>query len=196
MADDAAAADRELGESSTGTDADAPAEDSDDARSRTPLSADRLAPVIGLVVVVALAGVAGWLGFRAYESHQADQQRRLFVQVGRQAAVNLATIDFHQADADVQRILDGATGQFYDNFSQRSQPFIDVLVRAQSQSVGTVTEAGLESHSGDEAQVLVSVTVRTSNAGAPEQEPRLWRMRLSVQKVGDEAKVSNVDFVQ
>jgi Mce-associated membrane protein len=43
--------------------------------------------------------------------------------------------------------------------------------------------------------VLVAVTVKTSNAGAAEQEPRAWRMRLTVKKVGDEAKVSNVEFV-
>ena len=164
-------------------------------RSRTRISADRLALIIGLVVVVALAGLAGCLGFRAYQSHQADEQRKLFLQVGRQGALNLTTIDFHRADADVQRILDGATGEFYDNFSQRSRPFIDLVTRAQSVSVGTVTEAGLEPQSGDDARVLVAVMVKTSNAGAAEQEPRLWRMRLSVQKVGNEAKVSNVEFV-
>ena len=43
--------------------------------------------------------------------------------------------------------------------------------------------------------MLVAVTVNTSNAGAPEQQPRAWRMRITVQKVGDEAKVSNVEFV-
>ena len=204
MADDAAAAERELSESTTEGDGDtvsdskpaaATAEADDDVRSRTRISADRLALIIGLVVVVALAGLAGCLGFRAYQSHQADEQRKLFLQVGRQGALNLTTIDFHRADADVQRILDGATGKFYDNFSQRSRPFIDLVTRAQSVSVGTVTEAGLEPQSGDDARVLVAVMVKTSNAGAAEQEPRLWRMRLSVQKVGNEAKVSNVEFV-
>lgn len=204
MADDAAPAERELSESTTEGDGDtgsdskpaaATAEADDDVRSRTRISADRLALIIGLVVVVALAGLAGCLGFRAYQSHQADEQRKLFLQVGRQGALNLTTIDFHRADADVQRILDGATGEFYDNFSQRSRPFIDLVTRAQSVSVGTVTEAGLEPQSGDDARVLVAVMVKTSNAGAAEQEPRLWRMRLSVQKVGNEPKVSNVEFV-
>lgn len=204
MADDAAAAERELSESTPEADGDtgsdskpaaATAEADDHVRSRTRISADRLALIIGLVVVVALAGLAGCLGFRAYQSHQAAEQRKLFLQVGRQGALNLTTIDFHRADADVQRILDGATGEFYDNFSQRSRPFIDLVTRAQSVSVGTVTEAGLEPQSGDDARVLVAVMVKTSNAGAAEQEPRLWRMRLSVQKVGNEAKVSNVEFV-
>jgi Mce-associated membrane protein len=37
--------------------------------------------------------------------------------------------------------------------------------------------------------------VKTSNAGAAQQEPRAWRMRITVQKVGDDAKVSQVEFV-
>ena len=154
-----------------------------------------LAMIGGLVAVVVLAGLTGWLGFRAYESHQADEQRKLFLQVGRQGALNLTTIDWQQADADVQRILDSATGTFYEEFEKRAQPFVEVVKQAQSKSVGTIAEAGLESESNDGAQVLVAVTVKTSNAGAPDQQPRAWRMRIFVQKVGDDAKVSNVVFV-
>jgi Mce-associated membrane protein len=116
-------------------------------------------------------------------------------QVARQAALNLTTIDYQHADADVQRILDSATGQFFDDFSKRSQPFVDVVKQAQSKSVGTVTEAGLESEDHDGARVIVAVAVNTSNAGAPQQQPRAWRMRLTVQSVGGDAKVSNVGFV-
>jgi Mce-associated membrane protein len=163
--------------------------------ARKAWSAERLGLVVGLVAVVALAGLGGWLGVRAYHSHQELQRRELFLAVGRQGAINLTTISYTEADTDVQRILDSATGTFYDDFSKRSQPFVDVVKQAQSKSVGTVTEAGLESVSATDAQVLVAVTVHTSNAGAAEQEPRSWRMRISVQKVGDQAKVSNVEFV-
>lgn len=165
------------------------------APAKPPMSHVRLAMIAGLVLVVALAGLTGWLGFRTYQSHQADEQRKLFLQVGRQGALNLTSIDWQQADADVQRILDSATGTFYDDFQKRAKPFVEVVKQAQSKSVGTIAEAGLESESGDGAQVLVAVTVTTSNAGAPEQQPRAWRMRISVQKVGDEAKVANVEFV-
>jgi Mce-associated membrane protein len=171
-------------------------EDYDEAApAKSPMSHVRLATIAGLVLVVALAALTGWLGFRTYESHKADEQSKLFLQVGRQGALNLTSIDWEHADADVQRILDSATGTFYDDFQKRSQPFVAVVKQAQSKSVGTIAEAGLESESGDGAQVLVAVTVKTSNAGAPEQAPRAWRMRISVQKVGDEAKVSNVEFV-
>ena len=175
---------------------DEPGDESDDAaRAKAPMSHVRLATVIGLVMFIGLSAVAAWLGFRAYQSHQAQEQRQLFLQVGRQGALNLTTIDWQHADSDVQRILDSATGKFYDDFSKRQQPFIDVVKKAQSKSVGTITEAGLEFESGDEAQVVVTASVNTSNLGAADQQPRAWRMRISVQQVGGEAKVSNVEFV-
>lgn len=155
----------------------------------------RLALVFGVLAIVALAATCGWLGFRAYQSHQAQAQRQLFLQVGRQCALNLTTIDWEHADADVQRVLDSATGQFYDQFSKRKQPFTEVLKKAQSKSVGTISEAGLESDSGDKAQVLVAVSIKTTNLGATDQAPREWRMRISEEKSGDEVKISNVAFV-
>jgi Mce-associated membrane protein len=153
------------------------------------------AAVIGLVVIVGLATLVGWLGFKAYRLHQAQDQRQIFVEVARQGALNLTTIDWHHGDADVKRILDSATGTFYDDFAKRQQPFVEILKKVQATSKGTITEAGLESESGDEAQVLVSMSVTTSNIGAAEQEPRAWRMRISVQKSGDDVRVSNVAFV-
>jgi len=211
MADDAATPSGEVSESASEAEAtateetletpeDEAVEDFDDAvaeESAEPgMSHLKLATIVGLVVVLALAGLVGWLGFRTYESQKLEAQRALFLQVGRQGAINLTTIDWEQAEADVQRIVDSATGTFYDDFQQRAGPFIEVVKQAQSKSVGTVTEAGLESESDTEASVLVAVTVQTSNAGAAEQQPRLWRMRVTVQDVGDDqVKVSNVEFV-
>lgn len=155
----------------------------------------RQAVIIGLAFVVALGGLCGWLGIRAYQSAQAAQWRAVLVQVARQGAVNLTTIDQAHADDDVKRILDSATGQFYDEFSTRSGPFIDLVKKAQSKTVGTITEAGVESIGANEGQVLVAVSVTTTNKGSQDDRPRFWRMRLTVTKTGDGAKVSKVDFV-
>lgn len=183
---------------------DSPTEDVEDSPEAKPdadadadetVRSHRIAYAVVAAVVVALAALTGWLGFRAYEAHRVLDQRELFLQVGRQGAVNLTTIDFAEADADVQRILDSSIGGFRDDFAKRSQPFVDAVKQARSKTVGTVTEAGLESSSDDGAQVLVAVTVQTSNAGAPEQEPRSWRMRVTVEKTDDGARVSGVEFV-
>lgn len=156
----------------------------------------RLATIAGLIAVVALAGLTGWLGYHAQKSRALDEQRQVFLQVGRQGALNLTTLDFEHIDADVQRVLDSATGTFYDDFQQRAASFADVVKQVKSKSVGTVSSAGLvEPNTPTEAQVLVAVTVKSDIAGQPEQPLRSWRMRITVQKVEDETKVSNVEFV-
>ncbi|MCV7385258.1 mammalian cell entry protein [Mycolicibacter longobardus] len=165
-----------------------------DVPAQQRFSRIRVLAVAGLVLL-ALAGALGWLGHRDHQVRQAQAQREQFVQVARQAAINLTTISYTQADADVQRIIDSATGAFQDDFSQRSQPFLDVVKRAQSESEGTVTEAGLESVDDDRADVLLAVSVRTSIAGTAQPEPRRWRMRISLQRTDDGTKVSNLVFV-
>jgi len=151
---------------------------------------------VSVAIIVVLVGLGGWLGFRVHQDHQVQAQRNLYVQVARQTAINLTTINYTEVDADIKRVLDSATGAFHDEFQNRSQPFVEVIKKVQSKSEGTVSEAGLLSSTKDQAQVLVAVAVKTSMAAAPaDQEPRRWRMRLTVDKTGDTAKVSKVEFV-
>lgn len=151
---------------------------------------------VSVAVIVALVGLGGWLGFRVHQDRQEQAQRNLYVQVARQTAINLTTINYTEVDADIKRVLDSATGAFHDEFQNRSEPFVEVVKKVQSKTEGTISEAGLLSYTKDQAQVLLAVAVKTSMAGAPaDQEPRRWRMRLTVDKTGDGAKVSNVEFV-
>jgi len=194
------------GEKTAETDARTEAAGDDDAeaildedRSEVP-SGRRINPAVqaigvGLAVVVALAALVGWFEYLAYTSHQRADRRAEYISAGTQEAVNLTTVDWQQPDKDVQRILDGATGQFYDEFSQRDQPFVDVVKQTQAKTVGSVTAAGLESESPDSANVLVAVNVKTETAAQPKPSPRNWRMRLIVQRVSGQLKVAKVEFV-
>ncbi|OBK16455.1 MnhB domain-containing protein [Mycobacterium asiaticum] len=184
-----------ISEANEDADIDAPdVEDVADEVPRRRLSGDRKALIAAGLVVAALTGLTGWLGWGAYQQHQAQVKRNLFVQVARQGAVNLTTIDHTEIEADVQRILDLATGAFRDDFEHRSRPFMELVKAAQSKSEGTVVDAGLESEHGDSAQVLVAVAVKSRTAGG-EEAPREWRMRIEVTSVGDDARMSNVVFV-
>jgi Mce-associated membrane protein len=174
---------------------DGPPDGAPDLAVDSPAPSVRRAMLLGAAIVVSLSVLVGWLGFRAYQAHQERALQSQLLQTARQGALNLTTIDWQHVEGDMQRILDGATGQFRDEFASRSQPFVEAVKQAKSTSVGTITEAGLESEEGGHARVLVAVAVKTSNAGAPEQDPRAWRMRITVQKDGDQAKVSNVEFV-
>ncbi len=199
-ADDLAAADlEEAGTESEMAEVDAGADNEPSAESEKPkkvISAPRRAIIFGLMVVISLATLLCWFGFRVHQAQQTQAARSAFLQVARQGALNLTTIDWRHADADVRRILDSATGEFHNDFTKRSQPFVEVLQQAKATTVGTITEAGLESLTGDTAQALVAVSVQTSNAGEADPVPRVWRLRITVQRVGDQVKVSNVGFVQ
>ncbi|WP_458316934.1 Mce protein [Mycolicibacterium brisbanense] len=163
--------------------------------ARPRLSQVRLAALAGAVVVVVLAAATGWLGFRAVQTHLADEKRQMFLDAGRQAALALTNVDWEHAADDVARVLDSASGQFYDDFERRSQSYLAVVKQAKSKSVGTITGSALVSASDTDARVMVAVTVNSSNAGVADR-PRYWRMVLTMQQNPDAPKVSNVDFIQ
>ena len=170
-----------------------------DAMAHIPAPARRSTLPLGLVVVsvliVGLGCLAAWWGCQTLQAQRADQQRAAFLAAGRQAAEDLTTIDYTAVDANIKRILDASTGIFYDEFHKNAQGFVDVVTNAKSKSDGSVTAAGIETISGDTAQILASVSVKMTNTGAPEQQPRLWRMRITLQRRPNGTKVSNVGFV-
>lgn len=168
----------------------------DDSRPTRLLTPARSGIAIMVVVFLAMGSIAGWMALRVQHAQQAAHQRDQFLQIARQEALNLTTIDWQHADSDVQRIVDAATGRFHDDFADRSGPFVEAVKQAKSKSVGTITAAGVESAAGNEAQVLVAVGVKTTTDGQPSVEPHAWRMRISLQRVAGDVKVSRVEFVE
>lgn len=155
----------------------------------------RRALIAGLIGVVISAGLLGWLGFRAEAAHSAATQREMFLQAARRTALDLTTVDYQDPQGDVQRVLDSATGEFYERFAKRAPLLIETVTRERSQAVSAVSEAGLEWQSGDEAQVLVAISVASKHLGGLDLRPHELRMRLTVQRMGKQAKVSDVEYV-
>lgn len=150
------------------------------------------AAIAGLAI---LAALTGWLGWRDVDVRRAESMREQMLAAGRAGLLALTTIDHQQVDADVQRILDASTGEFRDDFARRAESFKEAARTAQSKSVGTVTEAAVESAEGDQGRVLVALTVMTSNRGAAERRPKFWRTRVTVSRESGEFKVAAVEFV-
>jgi Mce-associated membrane protein len=163
--------------------------------TQPPAQVQRIALITGVLAAVVLAALVGWLGFRSYESGQRDAHRSLFLRAAQDVAVDLSSVDAEHVDADAQRIQDSAIGTFADSFGHHKRDYIDTAKQTHARSQGTVTDAGLESQSGDQGRVLVAVTVKTTDRAGVEQEPEFFRMRITVQKVGDGAKISDVAFV-
>lgn len=157
----------------------------------------RTSAVASLLMLAVLAAPGAWFGYRLHQNQALDTARELTLSTARQGAINLTTIDYEHVDSDTQRILRSATGTFYNDFQGRALAFTDFIRKTQSRTEGKVTEAAVESVNGTEARVLVALSVTTTTAGGtPDDKPRSWRMRITVQKDGEGTmKISNVEFV-
>ncbi|MDG4668138.1 Mce protein [Mycobacterium sp. 236(2023)] len=164
-------------------------------RLRWSMPPHRIALLFGLGALAGVAAVCGWVADTYHDQHVADQQEAAYLQTARQGALNLTTIDWQHADTDIARILDVSTGQFRDDFSARAQDFTTVVKQTQSRTEGTIVDAGIESETPTGAQVLVAINVTSTQGNQPEQRSRGWRMRILVERDGENAKIANVEFV-
>lgn len=165
------------------------------AQPRSIWRSTRLTVAAGVVLVLLLGSLTAWQGWLTYQTHRQQEMDEALLRAARQGVLNLTTIDYNKVDSDVARVLDSSTGSFRDDFQQRAQPFAEVVKQAKSVSVGSITEAALESSSATQGQALVAVSVKTSDASGAEQQPRMWRMRVAVDQTDQGIKISNVEFV-
>jgi Mce-associated membrane protein len=156
-----------------------------------------LAPYVAVTAIAALLAVAGYMVF----AHQraADDRRHSaeFAAAARQSVLNLMSIDHATAAESAQRVLDGSTGKFKANFEETVGDFVTVLQEEKITTRATVNDAAVESMTADSAVVLVSATSRREGPDAPadQQEPRLWRIVVTMEREGDQIKMSGVEFV-
>ncbi|MBH0119324.1 hypothetical protein ACWDUD_15080 [Rhodococcus sp. NPDC003382] len=147
------------------------------------------------VLIVALIAAGVWLLIDRQSSNERDERRQAYLQAARQTVLNLTTIHSDTADADVQRLLDGATGDFKAEFEGREGPFVEVVQKAGVDTNGEVIEAGIQTEDGACTSSLVASRMMVSNAGQPEPSPRDFRLRVTICDEGGRLLASKVEFV-
>lgn len=171
------------------------------ATPKPPVSASIWSQVIPAVLTaVGAAGLLMLTGFMVWQHGRAvDHRERAaeYAAAARQNVVNLMSIDYATAKDSVQRVLDGSTGKFRDNFAQTADDFVKALQDEKIVTKAEVNDTAVESMTGDSAVVLVSATSRREGPAAPkdQQQPRVWRVVLTLQRDGGQIKMSGVDFV-
>jgi|SRR6202045_1254882 len=155
-----------------------------------------------IAAIAAVVGICAFAGFSAYtvlqhrDATRHQQRDAAFVAGAKQGVLNMISLDFNKAKADVQRVIDGSTGEFKTDFQQRANDFISVVIQSKAVTEGTVHGAALESVNGDSAVVLVSATSQVTNSPPGKDEPpRMWRLRVTVAEVGGQYKMSKVEYV-
>ncbi|WP_063814751.1 hypothetical protein [Nocardia fusca] len=150
--------------------------------------------VAGMIVVAALAVS----GFSIWNHHRIGvQQARedAYLEAARQGVLALTSMDSGRAADDVRRVLDRSTGAFRTDFQTRSEDFTKVVEQSQVATQGEITAAAVESMTDESALVLVSAVSRITNSAGAQQEPRVWRLSVTVTRDGPDPKMSKVEFV-
>ncbi|MGB7235328.1 MAG: hypothetical protein WBD41_05020 [Rhodococcus sp. (in: high G+C Gram-positive bacteria)] len=194
--DDAPAADTQTEDGSAPADW---AAESDSESVDSALDPHRRLHRIALAVAVLAIGTLGTATAVLLNEHlqsnatMALEQR--YLQAARQGVLDLTTISAATVDDDVARVLERSTGTFRDQFEERSDDFVAVAQQADVTATGSITEAGIESADGNAARVLVSATSSVTNSSGAQEEPRVWRLRITLENGGGSILMSDVEFV-
>ncbi|MFC4124459.1 hypothetical protein [Nocardia rhizosphaerae] len=180
-----------LGGAISTTEPDAPDSAGDARRSPGPV----LALAAAIVLVLALIVGAGFAAFTAHSANRDEDLRAQYTETARQAVLNLTTIRADTAEADIDRILAVASGDFKTEFDGRVDPFTEVVKQANVVSTGEIAESGIVTADDESAQVLVAAKQTVSNNGSPEPQARQYRFRITVSNDDTGMTVSKVEFV-
>ncbi len=154
------------------------------------------ATMAAIVLTIGFAAASTYMVLQHRDANQRQKREAAFVAGAKQGVVNMISLDFTKAKADVQRVIDSSTGQFRDEFQQRSNDFISVVEQSKAITEGTVNAAALESVADTSAVVLVAATSRVTNSPPGKDEPpKIWRLRVTVADDGGKYKMSKVEYV-
>jgi Mce-associated membrane protein len=152
----------------------------------------------GLVVLViaGLLSVTGWMLWEHRKAADERHQTAEYSAAARQGVVNLMSMDYTQAKESVQRIIDGSIGKFKNNFQDTSQDLIKALQDSKMITKVTVNDTAVEGMDDETATVLVAATSHREGPDAPkeDQQPRVWRIVVTLERDGGQIKLSDVEF--
>ncbi|MBV8349917.1 MAG: hypothetical protein JOZ49_21085 [Mycolicibacterium sp.] len=155
----------------------------------------RVALGLTVVLIIGLLAVSGVMMWQHHRAAAARHRSAEFAAAARQGVVSLMTMDFNHGKDDVQRVIDNSTGQFRDDFQSRADDFIKAMQESKAVTKVTVNSSAVKSMSDNTADVLVYATSEVTNAAGAQNEPRAFRLNVSMARDGGQIKMSNVELV-
>lgn len=148
----------------------------------------RWAAALAVVLSVALAG---WGIARWYDAsgHTTDAD---YEQAATDRVTMLLSPDYRQPGR-AQRILAGATGEFYDEFAQSADAYTKFVKSRGTVAEGTVDGAAISGRTPGRATVLVAATVRFT--GAQDERSQSFRLRVLLADSDGGPKLATVQYL-
>ena len=143
------------------------------------------------VASFAVSGVLGWMWWQERQVTRAGQQAQ-------QAAVKyaeiLTSVDSNKVDENFNQVLDGATGEFKDMYSQSSMQLRQLLIDNKAAAHGVVAESAIQSASKSKVVVLLFVDQSVSNTSVPDPRIDRSRIKMTMEYVDGRWRTSKVEL--
>lgn len=152
-------------------------------------------------VIGALAGVAGGLltatgilGWQVWQQHQIASASKEAQRAAVSYAQVITSIDSNKVDENFKDVLDGATGEFKDMYSQSSVELRQLLIENKATAHGVVVDSAVQEASKNKAIVLLFVDQSVSNAKLPDPRIDRSRMKMTMEKVDGRWRASKIEL--
>lgn len=168
------------------------------SRSRRLGRPGRKTVTVGVGLLLALASL-GSSGYMLWHHHTLMHKRQLiheFAAAARVGVTTLMSIDAQHAEEDLQRIIDGSTGELKDQISVTASLLVKQAQDAKVSSKTTVEAAAVESATDDSAIVLILAKSDVINPDNKKRPPEIWRLSVKIEREDSQLKMSRVEFLQ
>ncbi|BBY80324.1 hypothetical protein H7I53_21280 [Mycolicibacterium pulveris] len=132
----------------------------------------------GAALLVASLATSAVLAVKLSERQAIDNAGQQALAAAQQYAIILTTVDGAKLDENFAAVLDGATGEFKEMYSESSNQLKQVLIDNEARADGKVIAAGIKSATKDKVEVMLFLDQAVSNKLNP--EPRLDRNRIII----------------
>lgn len=149
---------------------------------------------LAALIFLAAVGLAGFFGWKLKQQDDAAAAGRAALDIARTYAVTLTSVDNATIDSNFTQVLNGATGEFKDMYSQSAAQLRQLLIDNKAVSHGTVVDAAVKSATPTKVEVLIFVDQSISNSANP--QPRIDRSRVAItmEKIDNRWLASKVDI--
>lgn len=163
-------------------------------RAKRPWSRYLRRSVLPALLVASLA-VSGYLGWRQWQDHQVKAAGEQAQQAAVAYAQVLTSIDSNKVDDNFRQVLDGATGEFKDMYTQSSVKLRQLLIDNKAAAHGAVVDSAIQSESTDRVVVLLFIDQTVTNTAAPDPRIDRSRIKMTMQKVDGRWRASKVQLL-
>lgn len=164
-------------------------------RRRTALPTLGPGLVATTLLVLALLALAGWRGLAWQDARDRLADERAAAAAASAEVEGLIDISGATSDADMAKLLDGATADFRSELEAQADRLQKALAANKVEATGEAVSTGVVDLDGDKATVIVAATGTVQNKSTKAAEPRNYRLEVDLVRSEGDWLVSGLEFV-